>query len=108
MERSTVIMDSFPQWVKFIKALNKEAFWRYEASKACNDKTWRSKYIELRVCTCEVASSDALKNKMTDTNLRYKKLALIKMTFKELGIQQKPPRIFSPIISFSTWKGIWV
>lgn len=49
MERSNIIMDSYPQWVKFIKALNKEAFWRYEASIACNNKTWRSKYIELRV-----------------------------------------------------------
>lgn len=49
MERSNVIMDSYPGWVKFIKSLNKEAFWRYEASKACNDKAWRSKYIELSV-----------------------------------------------------------
>jgi hypothetical protein len=49
MERSNIIMDSYPQWVKFIKALNKEAFWRYEASIACNNKAWRSKYTELRV-----------------------------------------------------------
>eukprot|EP01127_Copromyxa_protea_P017640 TRINITY_DN5407_c0_g1_i1.p1 TRINITY_DN5407_c0_g1~~TRINITY_DN5407_c0_g1_i1.p1 ORF type:complete len:1205 (-),score=266.29 TRINITY_DN5407_c0_g1_i1:52-3405(-) len=92
MERSNIIMDSYPQWVKLVKSLNKEAFWRYEASLACKDKAWRSKYTELR-------------NNMVDNSLRYKKLALIKATFKALNIKKKPPRIINPIIEFSTWKG---
>eukprot|EP01126_Amoeba_proteus_P052600 TRINITY_DN6367_c0_g1_i5.p1 TRINITY_DN6367_c0_g1~~TRINITY_DN6367_c0_g1_i5.p1 ORF type:complete len:1025 (+),score=205.87 TRINITY_DN6367_c0_g1_i5:375-3449(+) len=88
LNRSVVIMDSFPQWVKFIKALNKEAFWRYEASKATLDPVWMEKFTMLQ--------------NSTD---RVKQLNTIKNTFKALGMDKKPPRLVSPIITFSTWKG---
>jgi phosphoenolpyruvate carboxylase len=91
LERYEVIVRSYPQWVKFIKHLNAEAFWRFSASLNVKNPQWRDKYAEISGANPE--------------SHREEKLKHIKATFRALNIPLQVPRISAPIISFGTWKG---
>lgn len=89
LERYKVIFKAFPVFVKFVKHLANEAYWRFQASKHAQNPEWIKQF----------------RNFCPEGATREQKLRAIKKAFSALHIQVVPPRIVVPVISFGTWKG---
>eukprot|EP01117_Protostelium_nocturnum_P012732 TRINITY_DN4701_c0_g1_i2.p1 TRINITY_DN4701_c0_g1~~TRINITY_DN4701_c0_g1_i2.p1 ORF type:complete len:1027 (+),score=335.62 TRINITY_DN4701_c0_g1_i2:233-3313(+) len=88
LERYKVIFKAYPLFLKFVKHLAYEAFWRYHAGRYSSSVDWRKMYTQVSHGTS-----------------REDTLAAIKQTFSALGVKLNPPKITTPVISFGTWKG---
>jgi len=88
LDRYKVIFKAYPTFLKFVKHLAYEAFWRYHASRYSSSADWRKMYT-----------------KVSHGPNREDTLAAIKQTFSALGVKLTPPKITQPVIYFGTWKG---
>ncbi|PRP78888.1 phosphoenolpyruvate carboxylase, partial [Planoprotostelium fungivorum] len=88
LDRYKVIFKAYPTFLKFVKHLAGEAFWRYHAHRYSTSADWRKMYT-----------------KISHGPSREDTLAAIKQTFAALGVRLNPPKIVTPVIHFGTWKG---
>lgn len=92
LERYKTIFAAFPTFMKLAKHLVKEAFWLHKASELAKDPQWLSAFIRIYKAFGES---------------REGKLKAIKAACVELGLMERisPPRITTPVLTFSSWKG---
>jgi len=88
LDRYKVIFKAYPTFLKFVKHLAGEAFWRYHAHRYSTSTDWRKMYT-----------------KISHGPSREDTLTAIKQTFSALGVRLSAPKIVNPVILFGTWKG---